>query len=107
MPEFIEVEVVAGPNCSWGMTRMFQSQRGERPVTQVFTEQADGSEGFCDVVGWSEKGQIPARAAYVDDSGGGQGIPLKAAESADPFDVENTSQRGEPCLLLGVDTQFR
>ena len=45
MPEFIEVEVFAGPNCSWEMTRIFQSQRGPRPVAQVVTQLQDGSEG--------------------------------------------------------------
>ena len=116
MPEFIEVEVFAGPNCSWEMTRVFQSQRGPRPVAQVVTQLPDGSEGLCDVVGWSEQGQVPAHAAYVDDSGDGQallifggdqGIRLKAAEALHPFDVENTSQWGEPCLLLDVNTELR
>ncbi|PZC48310.1 MAG: hypothetical protein C1O27_001195 [Chloroflexi bacterium] len=115
MSEFIEVEVFEGPNCSWEMTRMFQSQHGAKPLTQIFTDRPDGTEGLCDVVGWSEEGQVPAQAAYVDDSGDGQallifggdqGIRLKAAESEDPFDVENTSQWGEPCLLLDIETQF-
>jgi hypothetical protein len=54
-------------------------------------------------------------AVLVEDSGDGlatlvyggeQGIRLKAADDEGPWDLENSSQWGEPCLLLDRDVEI-
>ena len=35
--------------------------------------------------------------------GGNEGIRLKPGNSTDGWDLENSSQWGEPCLMLGAD----
>ena len=61
------------------------------------------------VTGWSSVGPVPAYAVHVEDSGegvvlliygGDEGIRLKDGNSIDPWDLEDPSQWGEPCLLL-------
>ena len=112
---FIEVEVFEGPNCPWTFTRMFDAKEEPRPISKVRTLLSDRREGLCDITGWSEKGPCPAYAVLVEDSGegrallvfgGDQGVRLKPTEPDAPFDLNNSSQWGEPCLLLDVDTEI-
>ena len=109
---FIEVEVEAGPNCDWPLVKMFEALEEPRQVGRVTAGLPDGSTGLCMVTGWSHEEACPAYAAKVSDSGegvallvyGGEGgIRLQAADSAEPWDVTNPRQWGEPCLLLSHD----
>ena len=111
---YIEVDVEAGPNCDWAVVKMFEAHDEAREVSRVFTLRPDGSAGLCQVTGWSSRGPCPAYAARVSDSGegvvllvygGDEGIRLKDAESIEPWDLTNTGQWGEPCLLLAPDAQ--
>ena len=111
---FIEVDVSEGPNCSWAVSRMFQAKAEPRPVSRITAMYPNGVEGLCDITGWSEEGPCPAYAVVVEDSGegeallvfgGDQGLRLKAASRDEPFDLGNSSQWGEPCLLLASDAE--
>ena len=112
---YIEVDVSSGPNCSWDMARMFSAMGEPRQLSRVVAPDPQGNEALCQVTGWSEDGPCQAMAVVVEDSGDGvatlvyggdQGIRLKAAADGGPWDLENSSQWGEPCLLLDRDVEI-
>jgi hypothetical protein len=111
---FIEVEVEAGDNSDMSLLRMFDAREEPREVTWVVALRRDGSEGSCAVTGWSSDGPCQAYAVPVWDSGDGiallvyggdEGIRLKHADSAAAWSIDDSSQWGEPCLLLEVGTE--
>jgi hypothetical protein len=106
---YIQVEVDAGDNSGMSLLRMFDAREEPREVTWVVALGRDGSEGRCSVTGWSSNGPCSAYAASVWDSGDGialliyggdEGIRLKRADSDGPWDTADSTQWGEPCLLL-------
>jgi hypothetical protein len=110
---FIEVEVDAGENSDMSLMRVFDAREEPYAVTSLVAPRRDGTEGPCEVTGWSADGPCPACAAKVWDSGDGvalliyggdEGIRLRAADSDAPWDLTDPSQWGEPCLLLDPDT---
>ena len=111
---YIEVDVSASANCAWPVVKVFAARGPSREVTRVSTRMPDGTVGLCHVVGWSGGRPAPAYVASVFDSGegvvllvygGDEGIRLKPADSVEPWDVADPRQWGEPCLLLGPDTE--
>lgn len=111
---FIEVDVESGDNSDISLVRMFDAREEPRAVTRVSALRNDGTEGPCAVTGWSIDGPCPAYAASVWDSGDGvalliyggdEGIRLKHADSEAPWDIADSTQWGEPCLLLEADTE--
>jgi len=111
---YIEVEVEAGDNSDMSVLRMFDAREEPHEVTWVVALRRDGSEGRCAVTGWSSDGPCPARAASVWDSGDGvalliyggdEGIRLKHADSDAAWDVADSAQWGEPCLLVELATE--
>ncbi len=112
----IQVEVESGPNCDMDVFQVFEGKGEPREVARVMAVLPDGSEGLCQVTGWSAGGPCPAYAVRVSDSGEGAallvyggdgdgGIRLKEASSTARWDVDDPTQWGEPFLLLGLDVQ--
>lgn len=112
----IAVEVESGPNCDMDVFQVFEGKEEPREVARAMAVLPDGSEGLCQVTGWSADGPCPAHAARVSDSGEGSallvysadgdgGIRLKAADSSARWDVDDPTQWGEPFLLLAADAQ--
>ena len=106
---FIEIDVDSGANSDISFQRTFDAREDPREVTRVVAPRRDGVELPCAVTGWSADGPCPAYATIVWDSGDGvtlliyggdEGIRLKPADSDAPWDVNDGSQWGEPCLLL-------
>lgn len=111
----IEIEVESGLNSPLDLHRMFDLISEPRPVSQVLTADAEGTDRWCDVTGWSESGPCPAHAALSEDSGegvvlvvygGDQGIRLKGADCIENWDLTSPNQWGEACLLLDKSAPF-
>ena len=111
---FIEVDVESGENSDMSLVRMFDATEDPWEITWVVALRRDGTEGPCAVTGWSADGPCAARAAPVWDSGDGvallvyggdEGIRLQHADAETPWDLNDSGQWGEPCLLLEVGTQ--
>lgn len=109
----IEVEVTAGENSPLDLHRMFDLLEEPRPVSRVMAPNFVGEDVWCDVTGWTEEGPCPAMAALSEDSGegvvllvygGSGGVRLRPAASSREWDLSDTGQWGEACLMLGKDT---
>ena len=107
-----EVAVEAGANSPLDLNRVFDLLSHPKPISRVFTADLTDQDVWCDVTGWSEDGPCPAFAALAEDSGegvvlviygGGQGIRLKPSGSAGDWNLDDTAQWGEACLMLGKD----
>ena len=107
-----EVEVLADGNSPMELNRVFDLLDQPQAVNKLFTADLMGEDAWCDVTGWSDAGPCPAYAVKAEDSGegvillvygGNEGILLKPGDSTDGWDLENSSQWGEPCLMLGAD----
>ncbi len=108
---FIEIEVDDGVNSDMSLSRVFETREEPYPISSVEALRPDGSDGLCDVVGWSTAGPCLAYAVRVSDSGDGvailvyggeHGVRLRASGSNGPWDLSDSNQWGEPCLLLPV-----
>lgn len=111
-----EVEVLPEGNSPMELNRVFDLLGDPEPVSQVFTADSMGEDRWCDITGWSDQGQCPAYAVKAEDSGdgvilliygGNQGIRLKPADLRDEWALDNTSQWGEPCLMLEAGAKYR
>ena len=109
----IEVEVTAGANSPLDLHRMFDLLEEPRPVRRVMAPNPLGVDEWCDVTGWDDGGPCEAMAALSEDSGegvvllvygGSGGIRLRPAGSDDEWDLGNSAQWGEACLMLGRET---
>ena len=112
---FIEIDVEYGGNSDISFQRTFDAREEPRVVTRVFAPRRDGVEVACAVTGWSAEGPCPAYATIVWDSGDGvallifggdEGIRLKPADDAGPWNVNDSRQWGEPCLLLDPSVEY-
>ena len=108
----IEVEVTAGENSPLDLHRMFDLLEDPRPVSRVMAPDPMGRDVWCDVTGWDLGLPCQALAALAEDSGegvvllvygGDEGVRLRPADSAGHWDLEDTGQWGEACLMLGQD----
>ena len=113
---YIEVDVQAGDNCDYPLTRMFSATGEPKPVIRVRGPGPRGELGLFDVTGWSAEGHCDAHAVQVEDSGegwalliygGDEGIRLRTANSPEPWSISNKDQWGEPCLLLDLDSEVK
>ena len=108
----IEVEVTSGGNSPLDLHRMFDLLEDPREVSRVMAPDPMGEDVWCDVVGWGADGPGPAMAALSEDSGegvvllvygGDEGLRLRPVGAVREWDVEDGSQWGEACLMLGKD----
>ena len=97
------------------LNRVFDLLEDPRAVTAVFTADPTGEDRWCGVTGWGEDGPCPAYAAKAEDSGegvvllvygGSDGIRLKPRDDSGPWDLADSTQWGEPCLMLGAETPY-
>ena len=109
----IEVEVVAGENSPLDLHRMFDLLEEPRPVSRVMAPDPFGEDAWCEVTGWSGDGACQALAALAEDSGegvvllvygGDEGLRLRPVGTPGEWDLADSRQWGESCLMLGRDT---
>ena len=109
----IEVEVTAGRNSPLDLHRMFDLLEDPRPVSRVMAPNSLGEDVWCDVAGWDADGPCEAMAALSEDSGegvvllvygGNEGLRLRPVGADNEWDLNDKSQWGEACLMLGMDT---
>ena len=110
-----EVEVNDGGNSPMALDRVFDLLEDPKPVSRVVTADPSGEDGWRQVTGWDDNGPCPARAALAEDSGdgvillvfgGSEGIRLKPDGDDSPWDLTNSNQWGEPCLMLDKNTEY-
>jgi hypothetical protein len=110
-----EVEVLPDGNSPMELNRVFDLLNNPQPISRIFTADLMGEDRWCDVTGWSDQGRCPAYAVKAEDSGdgvillvygGNEGIRLKPVDLMDEWALENTSQWGEPCLMLHAQAQY-
>ena len=108
----IEVEVISGDNSPLDLHRMFDLLEEPRPVFRVMAPDPVGRDVWCEVTGWEAGGPCSAMAALTEDSGegvvllvygGDEGLRLRPSGSPDEWDVGDSRQWGEACLMLGRD----
>ena len=109
----IEIAVTAGDNSPLDLHRMFDLLDNPRPISQVMAPAPNGADLWCDITGWNDNGPCPAQAALSEDSGegvllliygGSHGLRLRPANSSPRWNLTDTRQWGEPCLMLHRDT---
>ena len=109
----LEIDVAAGSNSPMDLNRMFDLLAEPRTIRRVFTADPMGRDIWCEVTGWGEDGLYPALAAPSEDSGDGvvllvyggdNGIRLRPEGSPGDWDLTDSDQWGEPCLMLDKDT---
>ena len=109
----VEVEVVGGENSPLDLHRMFDLLTSPTEVVRVFATNPIGEDLWCHVTGWSSEGPCLAMSALAEDSGegvvrlvygGDQGLRLQPAGSPDDWDLANSVQWGEACLMLAEGT---
>lgn len=109
----IEVEVTAGRNSPLDLHRMFDLLEDPRPVSRVMAPSPLGDDIWCEVTGWDAGGPCPAMAALSEDSGegvvllvygGAEGLRLRPADAGGEWNLNDATEWGEACLMLGKDT---
>ena len=109
----IEVEVTAGDNSPLDLHRMFDLLEEPRPVSRVMAPDPMGVDVWCEVTGWDSGGRCPAMMALAEDSGegvvllvygGDEGVRLRPSGWQGEWDIGDSGQWGEACLMLGRDT---
>ena len=108
------IDIPENPNCSEWAGQVFQPRTAPRPVSHVRRER-DREERWCEITGLEENAALaPAMACLIDDSGegacylvfgGAWGLRLQESKAMAPapWDIADSSQWGEPFLLLGAD----
>ena len=109
----VEVEVVSGENSPLDLHRMFDLLTDPIEVMRVFATNPMGEDLWCRVTGWSSEGECVAMSALAEDSGegvvlliygGNEGLRMQPAESGDAWELGNSVQWGEACLMLAKGT---
>ena len=109
----VEVEVDGGGNSPLDLHRMFDLLTAPTEVIRVFATNPIGEDLWCRVTGWSSEGPCIAMSALAEDSGegvvlliygGDEGLRLQPAGSSDDWDLANSVQWGEACLMLAEGT---
>ena len=112
---FVEVDVEAGSNCDYSLTRVFSAIGEPVPVIRAEVPDRRGVVGIHEITGWSVSGPCQAYAIEVEDSGEGRalllyggddGIRLKPVETSEEWSLDSNEQWGEPCLLLDLDARI-
>ena len=111
----IEVEVSSGANSPLDLHRMFDLLEDPRPISRVTAPDPQGEDVWCDVIGWNGSGPCQALAALAEDSGegvvllvygGDEGLRLRAAGVTGGWDLADSGQWGEACLMLDKDARI-
>ena len=111
----IEVEVVAGENSPLDLHRMFDLLEDPRAVSRVMAPDPLGEDAWCEVTGWDAGGPCQAMAALSEDSGegvvllvygGDEGVRLRPVGTPGEWDLSDSRQWGEACLMLGKDARL-
>ena len=109
----VEVEVVSGENSPLDLHRMFDLLTDPIEVMRVFATNPMGEDLWCQVTGWSSEGECVAMSALAEDSGegvvlliygGNEGLRMQPAVSGDAWELGNSVQWGEACLMLAKGT---
>tara|TARA_B100000959_G_C14606097_1_gene470145 strand:+ start:27 stop:371 length:345 start_codon:yes stop_codon:yes gene_type:complete len=109
----VEVEVVSGENSPLDLHRMFDLLTEPIEVMRVYSTNPMGEDLWCRVTGWSTEGECTAMSALAEDSGegvvllvygGNEGLRLQPAGSGDSWDLANSAQWREACLMLAKGT---
>ena len=109
----VEVEVVSGENSPLDLHRMFDLLTDPIEVMRVFATNPMGEDLWCQVTGWSSEGECVAMSALAEDSGegvvlliygGNEGLRMQPAWSGDSWELGNSVQWGEACLMLAKGT---
>ncbi len=110
-PINMQIQVESNPNCEGSEQFVFRELEAPRWVRGIKVSER-GKEIECGVVGVEEGGRfIDAQAVKITDSGAGfaylisggrWGIRLRpSAHAAEPWDLENKHQWGEPFKIYG------
>jgi hypothetical protein len=113
------LQIDENPNCANLDGQVFQPRSVPQAIVQVRSTR-NGTVDWYDVAGLEADDEVcPAMACLIDDSGDGAcylvfggawGLRFRAAQSPNPWDIEDGDQWGEPYLLLpgdGSDLRFR
>ena len=112
MPDSIFLEVEENDNTDYMPLQVYEAHRAPVPISRVHMAEPDRPHGTYRVTGWSSQGNgtpCPAMYAPVSDSGqavvhlvygGDWGIRLKPLDPDEGWDINSTSQWGEPYLML-------
>ena len=112
MPDSIFLEVEENDNSDYMPLQVYETHRAPVPISRVHMAEPDRPHGTYRVTGWSSQGNgtpCPAMYAPVSDSGqavvhlvygGDWGIRLKPLDPDEEWDINSTSQWGEPYLML-------
>ena len=109
----VEVEVSGGENSPLDLHRMFDLLTDPIEVMRVYATNPVGEDLWCRVTGWSSLGPCVAMSALAEDSGegvvllvygGNEGLRLQPAGSGDDWELGNSAQWGEACLMLAKGT---
>ena len=109
----VEVEVTSGENSPLDLHRMFDLLTEPIEVAREYATDPMGQDLWCRVTGWSAQGPCVALSALAEDSGegvvlliygGDEGLRLQPAGCGDEWDLANSAQWGEACLMLAKGT---
>ena len=112
MPEPVYLEIEENDNCEYMPMQVFEARADRVPVRLVRLFEPDRPHGIYEVTGWSsDDNGTPCPAMYVPVSDSGQavvhlvcggdwGIRLKPQHSGEEWDINSSSQWGEPYLML-------
>ena len=109
----VEVEVTSGENSPLDLHRMFDLLPDPIEVVRVYATNPMGEDLWCRVTGWGTQGECVAMSALAEDSGecgvllvygGDEGLRLQPVGSGDEWDLANSAQWGEACLMLAKGT---
>ena len=97
------------------LERVFEGKGEPRCIQHLVAPDPIGDDQNCHVTGWSSSGACPAYAILVEDSGegilmlvygGDEGIRLQPAKGPEEWDLDDSNQWGEACLLLHREVEL-
>ena len=106
----IELEVNEGENSAFDLHRMYNLLQEPAQIFQFKSDYLTDEPVRYMVSGWEAGNQpCPAYAAQAEDSGdgvilliygGSEGLRIQRADDNKPWSISESSQWGEPCLML-------
>ncbi len=112
---YVTIDVSESRNCPMYLERVFEGRGEPKLIHQVVAPNPMGDDIKCYVTGWSSSGQCLAYGVLVEDSGegilmllygGDEGLRLRPVSSPGDWDVNDSAQWGESCLLLHRDVEL-
>ncbi len=114
----IYLEVEENANSSGVPLRTFSAKGKPYPVAQLKADPRTGKPEPVSITGWSSQNggsPCPALCVPVEDSGaaisylvygGDWGVRFRPASLDEPWSADSPNQFGEPCLLLGDESEI-